>query len=222
MRKCQVATEYIIIVGFIIVVLVPITILYMKYSSESSDTVTASKVEHITNEIVAAADSVYAYGEGSQIKIEVDFPSNIKEIEFAGKEVIFTVINSKNQEIEIVQVADIELEGNITVMPGKKEIIVKSLGNSVSVTMPCVDGESECTSCEIYFYSGNCLYNCINKVWSLTNLCMNSNCDTGGCISSLSCTEPYETCTPVENCPENKVGNPCGGLNVCCDIGNPE
>src|SRR3989344_5132100 len=178
MRKCQVATEYIIIVGFVIVVLVPITILYIRYSSESSDSVTASKIEHITNEIATAADSVYAYGEGSQLKIEVDFPSNIKEIEFNGKEVVFTVINSKNQEVEIVQVADIELEGNITVMPGKKEIIVKSLGNSVSVTMPCEEGESSCLKCNI------------------------------------------GTCTSVYQC-SGTVYEPCGGLNVCCDIPIP-
>ncbi|MBU2633877.1 MAG: hypothetical protein KJ674_01390 [Nanoarchaeota archaeon] len=221
--KSQVATEYLIIVGFVIVILVPITIMYIRYGGESSDTVTASKIEHITNEIVAAANSVYAYGEGSQTKIEVDFPSNIKSIEFSGKEVIFTFINSQNQEAEIVQIADIELEGEITLVPGNKQMIIKSLGTSISVTIPCVDGEKECVECDNYYYTGNCLYECNNKVSSLTNLCINQDCDNG-CSSTNPCTEPYETCASVENCPENKVGNPCGGLNVCCDleaIGNP-
>ncbi|MFH1209668.1 MAG: hypothetical protein V1663_02675 [archaeon] len=238
-KRGQVGTEFLIIVGFVIVVMVPITIMYLQYSGQSSDTVTASKVEHITNEIAAAASSVFAYGEGSQTKLTLDFPSNIKEIRFEGNEVIFIVINSQSLEQEIVQVTDVEFMGNsnIYVMPGKKDIIVKAVydpvsqTNKVSVTMPCEDGDIRCctTSEEnqinnVYTTNYDCNYKCSNKAWILNSLCDSGSCTVGeDCVaSSIDCQAEGGTCVQVyDPCPIDPILTyPIGicqnTLQVCC------
>jgi len=60
--KTQAATEYIMVVGFVIVILIPGIYLYVKYSSESQDSITNAKIEAISNEIIKASDLVYSYG----------------------------------------------------------------------------------------------------------------------------------------------------------------
>jgi len=234
--KGQVGTEFLIIVGFVIVVLVPITLMYIQYSSQNSDVVTASKAEHITNEIAAAANSVFAYGEGSQTKLTLDFPSNIKSIVFNGKEVIFTVINSQNQEQEIVQLSDVDLQGEIYIMPGRKDIFVKTVynyttqKNVVSVTMPCEEEEEltcyEGTSCTINWYiPPSCVYDCVNSVLEVkfcSNVCTVTE-EWGCSIPAIPgiCSDPDETCIYVgdyqtDPCLESSSGDICGNQNICC------
>ncbi len=174
--KTQAATEYLMIVGFVIVILIPGIYLYVKYSSESQDSITNAKIDAISSEIVKATDLVYSYGDGSQTTVSVDLPQNVVMIEFEGKEIIFTVINSKGSQSEIAKVANVELVGEINVIPGTKKITVKSLGNAVSVYVECSDDDLRCgTQYECNYYiegsteGQECVMKCGNNRWELKN-----------------------------------------------------
>lgn len=174
--KTQAATEYIMVVGFVIVILIPGIYLYVKYSSESQDSIVNAKIDAISNEIVKATDLVYSYGDGSQTTVSVDLPENVVMINFQGREVIFTVINSKGSESEIAKIANVELIGEITLVPGTKKITVKSLGNAVSVYVECSDNNPRCgTAYECDYYNDednlNCIMECQNNKWSFINPC---------------------------------------------------
>ena len=110
-KRGQVASEYLGIVIIVLIILIPVLILYIRYSGETRDAVTSSKIDSIANELSKTANQVYVYGEGTQNSISVSFPENIDYIEMGGinpqtsdkREIVFHMINSKNQPYEIVQ-----------------------------------------------------------------------------------------------------------------------
>ena len=171
-KRAQVSMEYLIIIGFVIIMLVPAIYIYIRYSSSSSDTLSSSKASQIANEIVKAANEVYYLGEDNQKNIEVSFPSNIEAIEFANKEIVFKTKDSKGNIQEIVEVASVPLSGILTNVQGKKSIIVRSLGDRVSVNIICNEGEtSENTGaiCSAFNCRNPCGLICNNKAWHCTS-----------------------------------------------------
>jgi len=176
------------IVGFVIVILIPGIYLYVKYSSESRDSVTNAKVDAITNEIIKATEQVYSYGDGSQTSVNIDFPENVIMVNFQDKEIIFTVLNSKGSENEITKVSSVDLIGDITIIPGTKKITIKSLGNAVSVFVECSQGTNRCgyeAECDYYNeeYQENqgCVMTCNNNKWESNMLC-DIGCADNECI----------------------------------------
>ncbi|MEK6835240.1 MAG: hypothetical protein AABX61_03190 [Nanoarchaeota archaeon] len=137
--KSQVATEYLVIVGLALIILIPLTILYSRYSGESSYAVTTSKVDSISKEIISNANQVNVYGKDTQVKLSLDFPQGIESISFSGNEIMFTIKNNNNEISEIVKVADTQFVTRTypTITAGRKNVIVKSLGNSVDVQFAC-------------------------------------------------------------------------------------
>tara|TARA_Y100000310_G_C20649522_1_gene798574 strand:- start:1124 stop:1690 length:567 start_codon:yes stop_codon:yes gene_type:complete len=181
--KSQSATEYLMVVGFVMLILIPGVYLYTKYSAESQDSITNVKIDAISNEIIKAADQVYSYGEGSQTTVSVDFPKNVVEIIFGGnifggneddqnKEIVFKVVNSKGGVSEIAKVANVFLVGKITIVQGLKKITILSLGNEISVYASCSEEEEDMPGTEIQCqyhieeYDGNgCDVICENNQW---------------------------------------------------------
>src|SRR3989344_4901929 len=184
-KKLQAATEYIMIVGFEIVILIPGIYLYMKYSDESNDSIINAKVDSITNEIVKAAEQVYTYGEGSQTTINVDIPKDVVAINFEGNEVVFTVINSKGLQSEIAKASNVKLNGYITVIEGNKKINIMSEGNEVLVYIECNSNENRCGlewECIKYGENGECVMTCSDNKWNYQFLCT-EGCNNGICIT---------------------------------------
>ncbi len=171
-----------VIIGFVLVLVIPLTILYAKYSSESSYAVTTSKIDSISKEIIAAANQVNVYGKDTQVKLNLDFPKDIKSVSFSGNEIIF-VVKKGNEDAEIAKVADVSFSfvGNIPVTPGKKNVIVKSLGNSVLVNIACHDSDIICAP-ETFSSCGasSCLIECKNNAWAIKENCANS-CNNNQC-----------------------------------------
>ncbi|MEK6829223.1 MAG: hypothetical protein AABY15_03780 [Nanoarchaeota archaeon] len=198
--KTQAATEYIMVVGFVIVILIPGIYLYVKYSSESQDSITNAKIDAISNEIIKASDQVYSYGEGSQTSVTVDFPESVVMVSFQGKEIVFTIINSKSGQSEIAKVANVDLIGSITIVPGTKKVNVKSLGNAVSVFVECNNGDFRCgTVFECDYYIGEtyiegqeCEMTCENNKWRLNKACSQGPLRYEECVENKCVLEGQE------------------------------
>ncbi|MBS3143269.1 hypothetical protein J4446_00105 [Candidatus Woesearchaeota archaeon] len=185
--KSQAATEYLVIVGFVIVVLVPAIYLYVTYSNESQDSVTSAKVDAIANEINKEVDRVYSYGEGSQTTIDANFPKNVVSVEFRGNEIIFTTLNSKGKESEIVKVANAMVDGSVNVIPGTKKLTIRSFGDVISIYVACNDNEVRCgTEWECIHEGGMpyCIMTCNNNKWDYFQECM-TGCNDGECTGGI-------------------------------------
>ena len=173
MRKAQSAMEYVSVVGFIMIIMLPATYLYIKYSGDSSDSVTNAKIDSISNEIIKAAEQMYSYGEGSQTTLEINFPRGVERVEFLDREIVFHVRNSGGTINEIAKVSDVPLQGLLQAeVEGNKEIIVKSTSTGVYIANTCIEGKQTCSACGDYY----CSYICLESTWSLIDYFDNEEC----------------------------------------------
>src|SRR3989344_6871283 len=220
-KKLQSATEYLMVVGFVMVILIPGIYLYVQYSQESNDSIINAKVDSITNEIVKAAEQVYSYGEGSQTLLNVDIPKNVVAIGFDGNEIVFTVLNSKGGSSEIVKVSNVKLNGFVTIIPGNKKINLKSEGNEVLVYSECSEDAIRCGfdwECNKFldlegFPEGTgCKVICENNVWRLQiedpeygGVCLDG-CTEGQCVA---CEPNVLRCSTEIECPGEECVYQC-------------
>jgi hypothetical protein len=215
--KTQAATEYLMVIGFVMVILLPGIYFYVKYSHESEDSIINAKIDAITNEIIKAAEQVYSYGEGSQTTISVDMPKNVKMIQFIENEIIFTVINSKGDESEIAKVSNVNLNGIISLVPGTKKINIKSLGNFVTVYIECNTGSERCGDdfecsyfIEDYQEGSGCVLECNNNQWGYKEVC-DIGCSDNICIA---CQDEDTKCGSAEECsPDEECIMTCNNGN---------
>lgn len=169
--KGQVSTEYLVMIGFVLVILVPIVIIYFNYTGSTSDTIDSAKTSQVAKEIVKASNEVSSFGEGSQKKIKVSFPDGLTAVNFSNKEIVFRFKDSKGNENEIVEVADVNFAAYVLpVTPGLKDLIVKSLADSVIVQVACNDGQTMSSNDDVVCDSlcnkiPSCNLLCSNKAW---------------------------------------------------------
>ena len=121
--------------GFVLIILIPVIIIYFKYSGGTSDIIESTKTTQLANELVKAANEVFSFGEGSQKKITISFPSGLTGLTFNGKEIVFTFVDSKGNANEFVEVADVNFAPTqVSITPGQKEVIIKSIRDSDTST----------------------------------------------------------------------------------------
>lgn len=101
MKKSQYATEYLLIVGIGLIILIPSIALFYNYSMEQSDEAIISRVNSIGRSIVSNAETVFYMGEPSRRTIEHEFPNKIYNISIESDgnnyfELRFTVGDRRN------------------------------------------------------------------------------------------------------------------------------
>lgn len=130
--KAQVSVEYMFIIGFATVMIVPLLLIYYTYTSESSDSVATSQAMQIARKIVDASESVYYLGKPSQTTLKLNFPDNIKSAKLENYEVVFN-ITTKSSTAEILQVSSVNISGNLPTTQGIHIITIKAQDGYVQV-----------------------------------------------------------------------------------------
>ena len=131
--KGQISVEYLLIIGFVAVITVPLIILYYTYTSDSSDEIITSQIDQIARKIVDSAESVYFLGSPSQTTVKVYIPNQIKGASLDNKEVLFNV-STRTGVSEIVQVSSVDMIGNLPITQGLYTIIIKARETDVEIT----------------------------------------------------------------------------------------
>ena len=131
--KSQISIEYMLIMGFATIMLVPLVVIYYTYSSDTSESVAASQALQISRKIIDASESVYYLGKPSQTTLKVNFPDNINLINLSNREVIFKM-KTKNGIVEIVQVSAVNITGNLPTSQGIHILTIRSEGKYIQVT----------------------------------------------------------------------------------------
>ncbi len=82
-KRGQISFEYLSIVSFGIAVLLVAIYLFYGYSVNSNDTFIVSRVEELGNQIISNAEILYySTAKGSSINLELNFPTNVKDVYF--------------------------------------------------------------------------------------------------------------------------------------------
>ncbi len=91
MQKAQAAIEFLFVVGFAMMLIIPSLALFGMFVQETSDTVTRSQVNKIGNYMLDTATQVYHGTNGTIIVIEVNFPEGVKNLTVPTQnELVFT------------------------------------------------------------------------------------------------------------------------------------
>ena len=125
--------EYMMIVGFVAVITIPMLLVYYSYSSSTEEQIIANQADQIVKKVVDAAESVYYLGEPSQTTIRVYIPNMIINSTVANREVFFR-IKTNSGISDIVGVTSVEIEGSLPVSRGIYIVTIKAVGDKVQIS----------------------------------------------------------------------------------------
>ena len=133
-KDAQISVEYLVIIGFVTVITIPLIIIYYTFTQESNEEITSLQIIQIAKKIVDAAESVYYMGEPSQTALRINMPDNVILANLSsGKEVVFK-IRSGTGEADIVQTTSINISGNLPTNMGTYIVTVKAMSDYVNAS----------------------------------------------------------------------------------------
>jgi len=127
--KAQAAVEYLIMVGVILAIAIPIFYYSLTYSSES---VAISKSKEAAEAIASGGDYVYSLGEGTRTTVAIDIPTNVKESYILDNEIGFRISTSAGIT-DVYAMSMTNVTGSLPDTPGRHFIVIKHLGDGVVI-----------------------------------------------------------------------------------------
>jgi hypothetical protein len=132
MKKSQVSMEYIIIIGFVSVVLIAILGIAFFYSGSIKDRIKITQVNNFANKVISSAESIYYYGEPSKTTVSVYLPEGVESIEILESQIVIsTRLNSGLDKTSFS--SDVPIEGTITTSSGVKRLVVYASQNKTII-----------------------------------------------------------------------------------------
>lgn len=132
-RKAQVSMEFLIIMGFIITITIPLLMSYYEYSRNANVRIKTEQLYKIAREIVDNAESVYYIGTPSKTTIRVFIPEGVESVEINQRQIIFKVKFYGNIS-EISYSSNVDLSGTIRPHSGIHNIVIEAKENYVEIT----------------------------------------------------------------------------------------
>jgi len=133
-KDAQISVEYLVIIGFVTVITIPLIIIYYTFTQESNEEITSLQIIQIAKKIVDAAESVYYMGEPSQTALRINMPDNVILANLSsGKEVVFK-IRSGTGEADIVQTTLVNISGELPTNMGAYIVTVKAMTDYVNAS----------------------------------------------------------------------------------------
>ena len=137
-KKAQAAIEFLFVVGFAMLLLIPSLALFGMFVQETSYTVTTSQANKIGNYMLSTAKTVYHGTNGTVIVIEVNFPEGIASVEIPEetRDQIIITMDVGGAETEQVYYSDIPINGTFNSMDineGVKKFRFEAINNGALV-----------------------------------------------------------------------------------------
>src|SRR4030043_750560 len=89
--RAQISLEFLIVVGFALLMTFPLVIIFYQQSNNINTEVTSSQADKVASEIRDAADEVYYLGSPSKKTITVFLPENVKGVRISGNTIVFDI-----------------------------------------------------------------------------------------------------------------------------------
>lgn len=129
----QVSFEYLLIVGFMFAILVPLLMLYANTQQETQSSIAQGQALRFANTIRDAAERVYYAGEPAQETLIITLPEGVLAATIDGTSLIYTLQGANGPyDIDIDGLAP--LNGTLPTRPGQHRVVVKAANETVYVT----------------------------------------------------------------------------------------
>ncbi|MFH1409418.1 MAG: hypothetical protein ABIH34_05900 [Nanoarchaeota archaeon] len=133
MGSGQAAMEYLVVISFALLLIVPIVIIFFSQSEDVTEQLSMNQLREIGRKIVTTSEKVYYLGEPSQTTLKVYMPSQVEKIIIDGKTLIFNVSIARSTS-EVVFMSTVNMTGDITPISGVRFILIKTEGGKVNIT----------------------------------------------------------------------------------------
>lgn len=144
-KRGQVATEYLILVGIVLLIMIPAFIFYSLSTTESQQISRQTQAEQTTKKLVDTAENVYFLGEGTTTTVKARVPGGVKEIRIEQEEFIMGLTGPQGQPYDVAKLASVPISygvypGTNNPVPfptdeGTYNFIIVSMGGHVCITL---------------------------------------------------------------------------------------
>jgi hypothetical protein len=132
MLRGQASIEYIMLLGFTMVLLFPLLYLFYSESGDFASDVTAAQFDQIAQSIINNADAVYYHGEPSQETLVVQFPPGIKAVTIQGSSLTI-LVQGRPVPYEVVKWSAANLTGSIDPHDGAHRLTIRAMAGGVQI-----------------------------------------------------------------------------------------
>lgn len=127
MHKAQASIEYVLLIGILLMIVIP---LFYYATEKSSTNIRLSQAEDVVVSLAQAAEQVYALGPGSKVYVWVVIPSGVQSTNVTGSEISLTMGIYGNTS-DITALTKAPVTGNITTKRGTQRIPVEFLESGI-------------------------------------------------------------------------------------------
>lgn len=124
--------EYLVIVGFVAVIVIPMMIIFYSYADSTEDEIISNQIQKIGMKVADSAESIYYLGEPSRTVVRAFFPKNIRNATIGNNEILF-IVNTKSGLDHVVVYTPVPIQGSLEVHSGYHNINVVSRGTYVEI-----------------------------------------------------------------------------------------
>ncbi|MEM5853549.1 MAG: hypothetical protein QXG39_02990 [Candidatus Aenigmatarchaeota archaeon] len=132
--KSQVALEYLMVISFALMVLVPYTLYLQTVSQNLKDDNNLLVASSSVQKIGQMSDWVFSQGEPAKVTILLQIPNNVEEISFNGKMMKWRVRTSSGVS-DIYYFSTANLTGNLSTNPGYYYVSIQAMKDGVNVSV---------------------------------------------------------------------------------------
>lgn len=131
--KGQVAFEYIVIVGLVFLLLIPVWSYMASVNSQASEALYISQAETAARKIVSAADLVYTQGPPTQLTIDAYIPRQVESVVLLNTTVRFRLY-SAGSVTDVAATSLGTLSGSLPSSEGLYKFTIKAVDNYVNIS----------------------------------------------------------------------------------------
>lgn len=133
LKRGQISTEYLIVIGFVVFLVLGILGVAFFYTSITNDQIKVSQVSNLANKIITSAESVFYAGEPSKLTIIGYLPIGVNSFEIMSKEIVVEIATSSGVTIMSFS-SNVPLSGSISSSEGVKRIEVLAQQNEILIS----------------------------------------------------------------------------------------
>ena len=133
-NRAQVSMEYLIVMGFVFAMIIPLTIIFLQQSNSLDKNVAISTASKINKEIIDVCEEIYYKGPPTKTTIKIYFPNRIESINISSYEINMVITGENGRTHNINYPSEVNLSGTLKTFKGVHNIEIESMGEYVSIT----------------------------------------------------------------------------------------
>ena len=132
-NKAQVAMEYIMIIGFVVAITIPLIIISYEQTQGAKDAVIATQAYNVAKKIADSAETVYYLGEPSKTTLKVYMPERVELTRVGFNEIMIRIETAVGSD-DVVAYSTVPVNGTLPITSGVHYIEIDSRGDYVWVS----------------------------------------------------------------------------------------